>query len=218
MFTKRVTLAFVLGFTLLLITACGSKTADAPAPAQSATQNQLNSPTITSTQAPVPAAPYSLAQLYQARVSSGEWTAGEGLVQLLGMYTGSSQANQVLAGAVVSDNELTGLMDLADRFLVENPSGALHDEVQKQVNQLVAPLDLLPLYSQKGTLVRGSSPHLASVTQPSHQAIPSADTVRCSRLWEDGFSSTTPLLCFEYAVSTVAGTEIRMYYPNWWAA
>jgi len=34
----------------------------------------------------------------------------------------------------------------------------------------------------------------------------------------DGFTSTTPVICFEYAGQIVNGTSIRLYYPAWWAA
>ena len=65
------------------------------------------------------------------------------------MYTGSSKAGQVLGSAEVSDFELTGLLDLADRYLADNPSGTIHDELLKQVNQLRVPLDTLRINFSK---------------------------------------------------------------------
>ena len=215
----RFTLPISLIIILIFTTACGSKTDTAPKPIQSSTQNsdQPASPVVTSTPAKIPAAPYSLAQLYDARVASGEWSAGEGLVQLLGMYTGSAKAGQVLGSAEVTDFELTGLIDLADRYLADNPSGTIRDEVLKQVNQLRVPLDTLASISVKSSRLDGNLLHFASLIKPSNRELPVADTITCQRLWETGFTSATAQ-CFQYDVTTVAGTEIKFYYPNWWAA
>jgi hypothetical protein len=39
----------------------------------------------------------------------------------------------------------------------------------------------------------------------------------CQRLWEDGFASPDPVICFEYDQDIVDGTQVRLFYPAWWA-
>jgi hypothetical protein len=128
------------------------------------------------------------------------------------MYTGATKAADVVGNTSIADFEATGLLRLADQYLVDHPTGKLHDEVQKQVNLLVAPLAGLQRFSEKGSLSYGTG-HL---DRP--RLLLPGDAATCQRLWADGFTSTSPVVCFEYDDTTVAGTDITLYYPSWWAA
>ena len=190
---------------MLISTACNLKPAAATPTA------------LPSTVAPGKATPLSLTELYQARLDAGDWTEGQGLVNLLGLYTGSATAQDVIGNHTVSDFELTGLLRLADQYLAANPTGQVHDQLQKQVNLLVAPIAQLERFSRKVSLSAASS-HLASPSLPSQPDAPFGDQAECQSLWADGFISTTPVICFEYGEQIVDGISVRLYYPSWWVA
>ncbi|HCM96865.1 MAG: hypothetical protein A2X25_05405 [Chloroflexi bacterium GWB2_49_20] len=210
----------ILLVTLIIISAACSPTRGLSNPNPIPTgiaESQPTPPPDMPTQVVPSGAALSLSQLYNSRVGSGEWAAGDGLVKLLGMYTGTSKASDVLGNASVSDFELTGLMNLADQYLAGNPTGTIHDELQQEVNRLVAPVDQLERFSQKSDLLTSTNPHRASLSQPAALPIASADEAECQRLWSSGFESTTPVMCFLYGEENVDGTRVRLYYPNWWA-
>jgi hypothetical protein len=160
--------------------------------------------------AAVPSEPLSLVQLYEARLKAGDWTEGEGLEQLLGMYTDPTQSTDPVGSYTLKDEELTGLLRTADQYLANNPNDQYHDAVQKQVNLLVPPLDKLDLFSKKHNLTAVS--HLASLNPST-----TTDTPDCQDLWVNGFDST-PIPCFEFNEQTVDGTTVRLYYPSTWPA
>jgi hypothetical protein len=158
--------------------------------------------------AAVPSGPLSLVQLYEARLKAGDWTEGQGLVQLLGMYTDPTQTTDPVGSYTLKDEELTGLLRTADQYLTNNPNDQYHTAVQKQVSLLVPPLDKLELFSKKHSL--SAAPHLASLNPST-----TTDTPDCQDLWMNGFDST-PITCFEYSEQTVDGTTVRLYYPSTW--
>jgi hypothetical protein len=201
---RQKSLQVLLMIVTLISTTCSLKPGAIPTSVQ------------TPTASPHQSTPLSLAELYQARLAAGDWTEGQGLVNLLGMYTGSAKAQDAIGNHTVSDFELTGLMRLADQYLAANPSGQLHDDVQKQVNLLVAPIAQLERFSRKVNL-SAAFPHLASLSLPSENDAPYGDQAECQSLWANGFTSTTPVICFEYGEQIVDGTSIRLYYPAWWA-
>jgi hypothetical protein len=207
--------AFLLFLTGLLIisSACRSQTQST----QTETPPVPDTPTIAAspTAASVPSGPLSLVQLYDARVRSGEWTEGEGLVNLLGMYTGSSPSQNVLGAYTVNDSEVTGLLRIADRYLTQQTNDRMHDNVQQQVNQLVAPLDRLEHFSRQHNL---SVQTLQLVSWRLSPPLDTGDQETCQQLWREGFSSTSDVICFEYDDRTVNGTNLRLYYPSWWSA
>ncbi len=166
--------------------------------------------------APLSSAPLSLAQLYRQNVQSGRWTEGQGLVELLGMYTGSSKAAVALGNSSIDDFELTGLMRLADDYLVAHSTGSLHDQLQHQVSLLQAPLAKIINFSQKGSL-SSTAGGMASLSLPVLPPLLPGDQAACQDLWANGFSSSTPVVCFEYDDQTVGATPIRLFYPSWWA-
>ena len=171
-------------------------------------------PTPTRPAPEIPAGPLSLVSLYQVHVQAGDWTEGQGLANLLGMYTGETQSADILGDDAVQDFEATGLLRLADQYLAGNPDDPMHDVVQKQVNLLVPPLDQLERFSRKHST--SASIHLASLSlSPAYDT---ADSATCQHLWEDGFSDPNPVVCFEYDEQVVDGTSVRLYYPSWWAA
>ena len=208
----------ILLVVMFIASACnlqGSPTTPAAiAPNVSPVQPSVPSPSA----APVLGSPLSLTQFYQAHLDAGIWTDGQGLVDLLGLFTGSATEQVVIGNDNVSDFELTGLMQLADQYLAANPSGPLHDNLQKQINLLVAPTDQLPRFSHKVSLSPPGSPVQANLRLPSRPAATTHDTPECQTLWANGFSSPTPVICFEYAQRLVAGTNIYLYYPSWWTA
>ena len=172
----------------------------------------------------------TIAGLYQANVDAHVWSEGEGLAVLLGLMTGETQVGQVPGGDHLQDHELTGLLMLSLQFLENNPSGALHDRVQKAVNRLIVPLDQLDQFAKpgKGIAFRpangGSGAALPVSYRPDDPAAKTSSGLRqaqidCQALWANGFTTAaTPLVCFEYAEDTVSGTRIRLYYPSYWPA
>jgi hypothetical protein len=204
---------------LLIFTACNSKSLITKPTAlpQTASPVPAASTALTPTPSRLVATPLSLPELYQARLKAGDWTEGQGLVNLLGLFTGSTTAQAVLGNYTVSDFELTGPLRLADQYLAANPTGPMHDEIQKQVNLLVAPLPQLERFSRKVSL-SAVSIQLDSLSRYSQSGSPLGDQAECQSLWADGFTSTTPVICFEYAEQIVNGTSIRLYFPAWWTA
>jgi hypothetical protein len=166
--------------------------------------------------APLSTVPLSLAQLYRQNIQSGRWTEGQGLVELLGMYTGSSKAAAALGNSSIDDFELTGLMRLAADYLVAHPTDSLHDQLQHQVSLLEAPLDKIINFSQKGSL-SSTAGGMASLSLPVLPSLLPGDQATCQDLWANGFTSSTPVVCFEYDDQTVGATPIRLFYPSWWA-
>jgi hypothetical protein len=201
-------------FVLLMIVLLVSIACSLPGAASTATKAAVPgtvSPAATAVSpAAVPSGTLDLVQLYQARLKAGDWTEGQGLTQLLGMYTDPTQSTDPVGSYTLKDEELTGLLRVADRYLADNPNDQYHAAVQKQVNLLVPPLDKLELFSKKHNL--SAAPHLASLNLSSNP-----DTPDCQDLWRNGFDST-PIPCYEYDEQTVDGTTVRLYYPSTWPA
>jgi hypothetical protein len=170
-------------------------------------------PTPTALQ--VQSSPQTLTELYRTRLTAGDWTAGQGLVNLLGFYTGSATEQEAIGNHAISEFELTGLVRLADQYLAANPNGDLHDEIQKQVDLLVAPIAELQRFSRPGN-ISGGALHPANLSMPSKTEVPIGDQAQCQSIWTEGFHSTIPVICFEYGERNVSGTDIWLYYPSWW--
>jgi hypothetical protein len=218
--------------------------AQAPSPAAKVTFPAL-SPQPAPTQlliTPTPAVPtqtHTLAGLYQANVDSNQWAAGDGLALLLGLITGETKIEQVPGGNQVRNTEITGLLIIANAFLQKNPTGAAHDKVQQALSRLIAPLDRLPQFSKPGnlkaflsesaqvdlprgpTLVQDRPISFHTGRQPVSESSSRLrqSQIDCQALWSDGFTTAaTPLICFEYAETTIGGTHIKLYYPSYWPA
>jgi hypothetical protein len=74
-----------------------------------------------------------------AREESGDWTLGEGLVETLGLLTGDSDAADVLRhpGQQPDGQEATGLIQLAQEYLVDGEDPSAQEEISTLLGHVV---------------------------------------------------------------------------------
>ena len=166
------------------------------------------SPTAAPTAIPEPV-PTGYADLLQEKIDPGEWTLEEGLVTMLKLFVGETQASQAGLGEGVRETEGTGVLQLAGHYLQTGSDQAAKDELTRLINLLVPTQEALDRYSIPYEQASGRSPKLAA---PVRQ-----DPEECSSLWTDGFPDGTPsVACYLVDGYTVAGSSSRVYAPVAW--
>jgi hypothetical protein len=221
---------FFLIFTLLVVgmacsTLSGSNQTNTPpenqdtvsiSPTQTAT---LSSPT----NSPIPEGdeesgelpPLSFDRILQAGIEAGNWSEGEGIVQLLKYFVGEISADQIQDISKVEEQAGTGIVRLAGDYL-ESPDGdpKTQEELERLLRMIFPPQEVLDLISQKGGFV--SSNKLASPSKPS---LSQQDQAACQNLANQGYVGNVDpgVLCFFYEEKEIDGNILRVYYPEFWS-
>jgi hypothetical protein len=163
-----------------------------------------------------PVAAVSLLDEVLARIRSGEWERGAAIAAGLGYVLGETNADEAFGPqTVIKEESATGLIRMGQHYLETGGDPAAQAEIERLLNLLLPPLELLDQFAQP-------APAAAGVVSAGGQARPFArpvgDEALCAALWADGFPASSTTICFEYATRTIGGQEHRVYYPAYWPA
>ncbi|MEJ2486184.1 MAG: hypothetical protein P8Y68_10655, partial [Anaerolineales bacterium] len=159
--------------------------------------------------------PLSFDRILQAGIEAGNWSEGEGIVQLLKYFVGEISADQIQDISKVEEQAGTGIVRLAGDYL-ESPDGdpKTQEELERLLRMIFPPQEVLDLISQKGGFV--SSNKLASPSKPS---LSQQDQAACQNLANQGYVGNVDpgVLCFFYEEKEIDGNILRVYYPEFWS-
>lgn len=156
--------------------------------------------------------PRSLTQIVSDKVNDGTWTEEESLLIGLRFLAGEIPHADVFGDTVPMSTEGTGIIRAAQRYLVEGQDAQAKEEIQRYINMLLPSPEILEQISRPATQ-SSIGPQLVSLSTR-----PKTDEVECQELWRDSFSSPGPITCLLRVERTVRGTDIRLYYPEYWGA
>jgi hypothetical protein len=199
------------GFSLTLVAlalGCNlSSQQTSPTPANTSTELPLPTPT-----SEVPALAVTLTGALATGVESGTWTREEGLLNGLRFLAGEISSDEAFGGVELMSTEGTGLIMESQRYLVDGTDNGAKAEIQRYLDMLMPSAEVLERISKPAGQSTAAT-HLAQVVNR-----PIGDRVTCQNLWAGSFSDLGPITCLLSTEQTVRGTNVRLYYPEYWGA
>lgn len=152
-------------------------------------------------------------ELLEEKISSGEWTEGEGLIQLLKLFTGEISLSDVPQASLVVTPEGTEITRWSRDFITDSSNGAAQiEEIKRQLGKLFPDQETLDRISQPGPLAARQS------TAKNAMQAQQATVTACQDLALSGFDETyfdgSP--CYVYDEAQFNGHRYRIYYPTDW--
>jgi hypothetical protein len=171
---------------------------------QPRTSAATNSPAAPAAPSPAPTAtavpqPLSFYDALQAKVESGEWTKGQGLVETLKVFAGESDTAAVFGATPIAPSEGTGVLEAARQYLETGTDQAAQDEIQR----------LLRLISPSTEDLQDSVPYTRGAS-PAKVAAPLP--FPCPLLGGGTFP------CYRYTNTSIGGHDYSIYFPTEWPA
>ena len=154
----------------------------------------------------------SLTQIISARVTEGTLTEEESLLMGLRFLVGEISYEEAFGDTNAISTEGTGLIKEAQRYLKNGEDAQTRDEIQRYLTILMPSPEILEQFSRPVSQ-SSTSPHLASL-----EMAPRADEVVCQNLWQESFRTSIPITCLLRVERTVRGTNVRLYYPEYWGS
>ena len=160
--------------------------------------------------------PYAITgykDLLEEKIFNGEWTEGEGLIQLLRLFTNEISLAEVPEAQLVVSRESTEITRWSRDFIADvNNDATQIEEMKRQLAKLFPDQDTLDLISQ---------PAMAAAMQGSAKnAIlnQQATATACQVLAVNGFDQAyfDGNHCYVYDEAQVNGHQYRIYYPTEW--
>jgi hypothetical protein len=183
-------------------------------PSKSVESTQPENPTSAAPlPSPTPAEPplaVTMTSALSSGVENGSWTVEEGLINGLRFMTGEISSEEAFGDVELISTEGTGLIDSAQRYLFEGTDAQAKTEIQHYLEMLMPSPETLDKYSRPAEKSSGIA-HLARTTNR-----PDNDEFTCQNMWENSYSTPTPIICTILEEQTVRGTNIRLYYPEYW--
>ncbi len=161
----------------------------------------------------VPRTYTSLSELLDVKVEKGEWSQGEGLVEILRYFIGEVEIGEYPEFENVIEENGTGILRLALEYMSQKPDDTeIINELNRLISQIKPSDEVLDLISQpaNGTTNTGNT----KIAIPNKQA--SADS--CANFQQLGFDPDhfNGEHCYVYEEAMVNGQTYRIYYPSWW--
>lgn len=181
---------------VILITSCSPVTDTEP--------TEEPSPQSTASPTPAPQTYTSLNELLDARVESGAWSEGEGLVAMMQLITGGTRWDEFLSGAEITSQAATGLLLRAQNYLHSGSDEAAKTEIRRLLSAVVPSMEALDLYSAASETGTGRS--------PGHST-----QVDCATFQREGFPADHATECFlRYEAAIAGGGQVNIYFPEGW--
>lgn len=161
----------------------------------------------------VPRTYTSFSELLDAKVEKGEWSQGEGLVQLLKIFSPDNAALDLPELEFVNEKSGSGLVRLSAEYIEENPQDLVNiNELKRMLAQFLPSEEVLELISVASTQ---SSYHGFSKNAMIKKQSSAAGCANLERL---GFDLThfegEP--CYIFVIEQHNGMNYRVYYPSTW--
>ncbi|HSM26315.1 MAG TPA: hypothetical protein VK856_15740 [Anaerolineaceae bacterium] len=165
------------------------------------------------TEEEIPITYTSSTDLLEAKISSGEWTEGEGLVLIIKYFFGEVAIEEYPEFEYVLEDNGTGILRLAHEYKSQNPDDTvIINELNRLISQMKPSDEVLDLISQSANTT--SNVGLAKSAMLNMQA--SAEN--CANFQQLGFDPDhfNGEHCYLYEEAMVNGQTYRIYYPSWW--
>jgi hypothetical protein len=158
--------------------------------------------------------PLSFVEILDAGIESGDWSEGEGLVQILKYFVGQTGEENIPEIADVTERTGTGIVRLAGEF-INSPDGdpLIKNVLEHLLRIIFPPQEILDAISKKRGFA--STAKLASIRlHPTYQ-----NQATCQNLADLGYEGNLEpgINCFFYTEQIFDGNVFRVYYPDWWA-
>lgn len=189
---------------ILIVTGCNLPSSTvSPTPSNIPTAVEpLPSPTPS-----VPPPSVTMTGALSSGVENGAWTVEEGLIKGLRFMAGEISSEEAFGDVELMSTEGTGLIRASQRYLSEGTDEATKTEIQRYLDMLMPSPEILEQISRPASQSNSNS-HLARLVAHDQQI--------CQRLWEGSFTFFTETICLLRVERTVRGTNIRLYYPEYW--
>jgi hypothetical protein len=164
------------------------------------------------TEEKVPLLYTSSTDLLEAKIASGEWTEGEGLIILLKLFTGEINIDEVPGSELVLEFSGTGAVRWGQDFIADNNNDPeLKAEIERLLSKLFPSEEILDLISKPSG--RTSNIGVGKTAMLDIQASSS-----CQDLASNGFQSEffDGGDCYLYDEANINGFSYRVYYPSSW--
>jgi hypothetical protein len=196
-------------FLVLLISGCNLPS-KSESPIQASAQPEETSLPLPSPTPVEPPQAVTMTSALTSGVENGSWTLEEGLLNGLRFLAGEISSEEAFGDVELISTEGTGLIDSAQRYLFEGADEQAKTEIQHYLEMLMPSPETLDKYSRPAEKSSGIA-HLARTTNR-----PDEDEFTCQNMWANSFSTPTPIICTILDEQTVRGTNIRLYYPEYW--
>ena len=213
-------LAFTVTVLIILGISCGFSGGSPNNNQIEPTRDEVSaSPTATeSATATVPAQdnppPLTFGEILQSGIETGEWTEGEGLVEILQYITGETSGDKFPQIQEVVEKEFTGITWMAEDYLSQSEQDPeIVAELNRLLNIIFPPQEVLDAISRP----RSAVPTNKLV---SNQPIPlDEDQAACTDLANLGYLRFRNYLdsCYFFEEKVIGENIMRIYYPEWWA-
>jgi hypothetical protein len=203
-------LASNLGLILvLLITGCNLPGKSESPTRQSAEATEPASPIPT----PTPVEPVQSRSLDQALydgVENGTWTVEESILTGLRFLAGEVSSDEAFGDTPLMSTEGTGVIYTAQRYIIEGTDESAKVEIQRYLDMLMPSSEVLEQISRPAQQSNATA-HLARGVSPQ-------DRVNCQEHWRNSFLTPVPapVTCLLSVERNARGTNIRLYYPEYW--
>jgi hypothetical protein len=210
----------LIGTTLslvLIVTGC-----NLPSRSVESTQSEIPTPAAP-LPSPTPAEPVQSRSLDQALmdgVEDGSWTFEEGILTGLRFLAGEVTSDGVFGDTLLMSTEGTGVIDTAQRYLIDGTDETAKVEIQRYLDMLMPSPEILDQISQPAPQSNATM-HLARIVNSTNEQ----DRILCQTLWAHSFrelhnpeGTLIPYDCLLRVESTMLGTNVRLYYPADWSA
>jgi len=161
---------------------------------------------------PLPAPPQGVWNAYRQKLDAGDWSQEAGLVASLRYLVNEQDAATAFGDTALFGAEATPFLTSAIQLLESGQELNNRSELERLVNLLQPPLDLLDKHSRPGKINS-----LTLHEKTAHLSKPARTAEECQNLWITGFKDGSALVCFEYVTVNVGTTRLSIYFPAFWS-
>jgi len=157
--------------------------------------------------------PQTFEEILQTGIENGNWTEGEGLVQMMKYFVGQISGDDISGISEVGEESGTGIVRLAGDYL-NSPDGdpEMKAELERLFRILSPPQEILDSLSKPRT----ASPSFNLI---SSRSIPAQlNQEACMEFAGTGYEGSIDLgvTCYLHIEQEIDGNTFRVYYPEWW--
>jgi hypothetical protein len=151
--------------------------------------------------------------LLAAKIASGDWTEGEGLVKLLKFFTGEIQFEEISEMALVMEYNGSGIARWGQDYITDNNNNPeLQAEITRLLSKIFPSEEILELISKPSGQASQSGNGKTAMLKKQ------ANSASCANLANQGFD--TDFIdgenCYLFEEANINGFSYRVYYPSLW--
>ena len=164
------------------------------------------------TEEEIPISYTSSTDLLEAKISSGEWTEGEGLVILLKLFTGETNMEEVPGSDLVLEFSGTGAVSWGQDYVADEGNDVeIRTEIERLLSKIFPSDEILDLISKPSG--RTSDIGAGKTAMLNKQASSSCQDLAINGFQSEFFDGGD---CYLYDEVNINGFSYRIYYPSSW--